>query len=136
MSRKEIRQKQILETILEKGYIPSSKELASILKVTERTIRNDLAEISEKIPNVAVEDIRRLLMLRIRQRVPEMKDSDLLKLAEFFLSKKTEVKGEVKSEVKLDVGKEISDILKGYNRIIEEVARQEAGVSEEDSSRE
>ena len=134
MGRKEIRQKQLLQLILEQGFIPSSKELAAVLNVTDRTIRNDLDEISASIPDVAVDDIRRMLMLRLRKRVPEMKDGDLLKLAEFFLSKKTESKVESKSEVKVDVGKEISGILKDYNQIIEEIARQEAGVPSEDGS--
>jgi len=108
MGRKEIRQKHLLQVILDRGGIPSSKELATIFKVSERTIQYDLAEITETIPDVAVEDIRRILMLRLRKRVPEMKDRDLLKLAEFFLSKKTEVKGEVDATIVIkawDLGK-------------------------------
>jgi len=89
----------MLQLILEQGSIPPSKELAMRLNVTERTIRNDLEEISGKIPEVAIEDVRRMLMLRLRKRVPEMKDRDLLKLAEFFLSKKAEIKGKVEQQI-------------------------------------
>jgi len=132
MARKEIRHKLMLQLILEQGSIPPSKELATRLNVTERTIRNDLQEISKQIPKVAVEDIRRKVMLQLRKAIPKMKVHHLIRLAEFFLAKQVHV--ESKSEVKVDVGKEISGILRDYDQIIEEVTRHEAGLSKKDSS--
>jgi len=99
MRARQFRHKQILTYILELGYIPKESELSAKFNVSERTIRSDLEAILEKVPEVAVDDVRRMLMLRLRKRVPEMKDRDLLKLAEFFLSKKTEVKGHVDTTI-------------------------------------
>ena len=92
MARKEIRQRQLLTIILEEGCIPSSSDLARKLGVTDRTIRRDLEDIARLIPVTAVEDIEQRLMLRLRDRVPDMKDGDLIRLAEFFLAKKHETK--------------------------------------------
>jgi len=92
MGRKEARQKQLMQIILDSGGIPATKYLAEQLGVTERTIQHDLNDILEQIPGAAVEDIHRMLMLRLRERLPEMTDVSLLKLAEFFLSKKTEAR--------------------------------------------
>ena len=99
MGRKEIRQKQLIQIILDHGGIPATVFLAKELGVTERTIQNDLNDINALIPDAAVEDIRRMLMLRLRERLPEMSDVSLLKLAEFFLSRKTEAKVEAKVDV-------------------------------------
>ena len=90
VGRKEIRQKQLLQLILERGGVPPTAKLAEVFEVTQRTIQNDLNDIEALIPRAAVDDIHKLLVLRLRQRVPEMEDRDLLKLAEFFLSKKSE----------------------------------------------
>ena len=90
MGRKEIRQKQLLQLVLERGGIPSTSELASAFNVSQRTIQNDLDEIIDLIPDMAVKDINRLLMLELNKRVPEMRDGDLIRLAGFFLSKKIE----------------------------------------------
>ena len=99
MGRKEIRQKKLFNIIKERCYIPPTKELASLLNVTERTIRNDIAEINEGIPKVATDELRQIVLLRLRSRALEMKDSDLIKLAEFFLAKKSEVKGELAQKI-------------------------------------
>ncbi len=111
MGRKEARQKQLMQIILDSGGIPATGFLAGELGVTERTIQNDLNDILEQIPGAAVEDIHRMLMLRLRDRLPEMTDVSLLKLAEFFLSKKSEVRADVSGglEWKITVVDEIAD---------------------------
>jgi len=102
LGKKEIRLKNLKKAILDLGYIPNPAELSQTLKVSTRTVERDLEEISEQIPEIAVDDIKRTLMLRLRKRVPEMKDQDLIRLAEFFLSKKTEVKGDFQSNVTIE----------------------------------
>jgi len=101
MSRKSIRQKELLQFILDKGFIPKTSELAEAFKVSDRTIRRDFEEISGQISDVAVEDIHQMVLLRLRKRVPEMADKYLIELAEFFLAKKKEITGRVETEITL-----------------------------------
>jgi len=90
MGRKEIRQKQLLKLILEHGGVPSTERLAEELGVTVRTIQNDLHDVAEMIPEVATEEIEKALFLRIKQRLPEFSDLNLLRLLEYYKSKKSE----------------------------------------------
>lgn len=98
MTRKEIRQKHLADIILKRGYIPKTGELAEILGVTERTIERDLKDLCDLIPDKALEEIKTGLMLKLRDRIPEMQDRDLIKLAEFFLAKRTRVDSKVESD--------------------------------------
>lgn len=100
MNRKVFRQNRLLEIIFEAGYIPTEKELAEMLNVTSRTIHSDLQALKAALsPDAAVDEIRQRLMLRLRARVPKMTDRDLIRLAEFFLTKKSEVKSDVEASV-------------------------------------
>lgn len=95
MVRKEIRQKQILNIILEEGRILPSREIAERLGgVTDRTIRRDLEEIADQIAPMVLEDIPRELFLTIRKKIPMMKEHNLIALMGYFVSKKTETKVE------------------------------------------
>ena len=92
MIRKTIRQRKLAAIILEKGFIPKTSELAEQLSVKIRTIERDLNELADLIPDTAIQDIKINLMLQLRDRVPTMKDGDLIRLAEFFLARKRETK--------------------------------------------
>ena len=132
MGRKEIRQKQILNIILELGYIPDTCLLAEKCNVSERTIQNDLEAITPSIPETAKQELHQIVMLQLRKRAPEMSDRDLIKLAEFFLIKMTTTKVESKGELKVQVNrdKEFEDLFKTeYKGLFSE---EEKPVSEDD----
>lgn len=101
MTRKEIRHKKMAAIILERGYIPKTGELAQALGVTECTVERDLRELSDLVPESALEEIKTSLMLRLRDRIPSMKDHNLIKLAEFFLAKKTAIAAAVAAQQQL-----------------------------------
>lgn len=104
MGRKEIRQRQIINTIIERGgKVPSTPELAERFEVTERTIQNDLNDISNLIPDAVIDDIKNMLIFRLRERLPMFSDLNLLRLAEFFMSKKSESKHEVSGPTSITV---------------------------------
>ena len=131
MARKEIRQQQLVAIILEEGRIPSTDELAEKLEVTPRTIRRDLEDIARLIPSTAVEDIEQRLMLKLRERVPEMSDSDLIKLAEFFLAKRsridTQIEGRVEVKKEIDMKEALSEYAPVIAKLIHEMERGPAG---------
>jgi transcriptional antiterminator len=83
--------------------VPSQSYLSEKHGVTERTIRRDLRDLAESIPEETVSEIRALLFLRIKDRIPEMGDNHLLELAEFFLSKKQSVDIQGASEYRIIV---------------------------------
>ena len=134
MGRKEIRQKQLIQIILDHGGIPATGLLAAELGVTERTIQNDLNDIKKLVPAAAVEDIERMLMIRLRERLPEMTDVSLLKLAEFFLSKKSEARVETRGTmtVAVDRGAEIEELLQSYDQVLTETSPEEGAIQKDD----
>ena len=100
MGKKEIRQQKLMKVIAELGYIPRDlNRIADALHASVRTVQRDINEIRDMMPKVALDDIRDAVVLRIRHRVPDMKDSDLIRLAEFFIPKKRDYKVEGETEV-------------------------------------
>lgn len=135
MGRKKIRQKQLIQLILNEGRIPETSVLAKRFHVTQRTIQKDLNDVAGLIPDTAIEEIRRKLMFELNKRVSNMKEHNLIKLAEFFLAKKTEARVEAKVEgkIKVDRGEEIEKLLRRLEEQGVFDPRSE-GVSKEDSS--
>jgi len=103
MGRKSVRQKRLLQIILDYGGIPPTPYLAKELKVSDRTIRNDLNDIDKLIPKVAIDDIEQKLMFRLRDRLPEMSDLNLIRLTGFFVAKKLETKLETEGALQFKI---------------------------------
>jgi len=109
-SRAEIRRNELKQIYLENGIFPPTKPLAKRYKVGERQIQKDIAAIVEEIkdPEI-VEKIRRKFLEELRRRLPEMKDTDFVKLTKHFLAEKAEIKTEGGVEYKVTIVDEILD---------------------------
>jgi transcriptional antiterminator len=104
MGKKEIRQDKLLQLILTDCRIPKNLEkLAESLGVSVRTLERDINDIRALLPQECLHDMKEQALLQLRHRISNMKDSDLIRLVEFFVPKKRDVQvsGETQVVVKL-----------------------------------
>ena len=102
MRKKKTRQNKLIQLILQRRYVPrDKKELARALHVSVNTIQKDMNKIRDNLTKIALEQSKTKLILRINDRIPDMKNSDLIRLYESFFPKKQHVK--VAEETKIVV---------------------------------
>lgn len=104
MGKRKLRQNELMRIILKLGYVPKNQsELAELLHVSVRTVQRDINEIKEMLPKVCLDDMKEQAFLQLRGRVPNLKDSDLIRLFEFFVPKKRDIKFRGESEVHVKI---------------------------------
>ena len=93
MGKRKTRQDKLITFILQQGSTPiDQRELAKKFHVSVSTIQKDMNEIREDLIKIALEESKRKLILRIKDRIPDMKNSELIQLLESFFPKKRDAK--------------------------------------------
>ena len=91
LGKKEIRQDKLVKFLLKRGSIPKDeRKLAKRFQVSIHTIQRDLDEIRDVLPKTALDKIEENLILRLNNRILNMKDSELVRLLGYFVPKKQE----------------------------------------------
>ena len=121
MGRKEIRQNKLIKFILKQGSTAKDqRELAKKFHVSVRTIQKDMNEIRHNLTKIVLEQSKIKLILRINDRIPDMKNSELIRLLESFFPKKRDAKPAEENQIivkMLDWSKEREKIERLMNSV-------------------
>jgi hypothetical protein len=110
------------EGLSERQIWPTAQEIMQQFPGLSKSAayRNLDVVAGEVFKDINVERLGLQVMTRLRERIPEMSDRDLVRLAVAFLPHKIEQRSEV--ELKGDRGEKIAELLKIYEPIARQVA--------------
>jgi hypothetical protein len=112
---------QLVEWVKENNRIPTTKEVQEIIDIPNiNTARNYLRRLKQNLPEPDLTGLQRKILDRLDERLSDtqnpLDDSNLIKLLEFFIPKKSETKQMV--EYTVNDENELSDELANYRKIL------------------